>query len=231
MGTEKNGKINENELQKLETKILAIIDEIGRRNANYQEIMTNLPYNTKSGDVTNAVNFLEKKGIVRLSYNGIMLTDPREKIYVASSWKNKIQPEVVKELNAIGYDVYDFKAKNHIFAWSFYKEPYKKWSQGIFDPYYWTAMADSRVHSCYSRDMKALNDCDICVLLCPCGRSAHLEAGYAKGSGKKLYIVISKEEFVPELMYKMADIIFENLPSLYTILIERRKIIFKNIPE
>jgi hypothetical protein len=31
------------------------------------------------------------------------------RIYVASSWKNNIQPEVVHELRKLGHDVYDFK--------------------------------------------------------------------------------------------------------------------------
>jgi hypothetical protein len=37
----------------------------------------------------------------------------------------------------------------------------------------------------------------------PCGRSAHLEAGYFVGAGKPLYIVIY-DPCEPELMYKMA---------------------------
>ena len=31
------------------------------------------------------------------------------KIYVASSWRNKYQQDVVKELREYGHDVYDFK--------------------------------------------------------------------------------------------------------------------------
>jgi nucleoside 2-deoxyribosyltransferase len=50
--------------------------------------------------------------------------------------------------------------------------------------------------------MDALEDCDACVLVMPCGRSAHLEAGFAIGAGKPTAILISEGE--PELMYKMA---------------------------
>ena len=44
---------------------------------------------------------------------------------------------------------------------------------------------------------------DAFVLLMPCGRSAHLEAGWAIGAGKPTAILLSAGE--PELMYKMAD--------------------------
>ena len=47
---------------------------------------------------------------------------------------------------------------------------------------------------------------DTCVMLLPCGRSAHLEAGYMKGRGKRLIIFYAnnaREE--PDLMYLLAD--------------------------
>ena len=45
---------------------------------------------------------------------------------------------------------------------------------------------------------------DAFVLLMPCGRSAHLEAGWAIGQGKPTCILFeTKDE--PELMYKLAD--------------------------
>jgi len=42
-------------------------------------------------------------------------------------------------------------------------------------------------------------------LVMPCGRSAHLGAGYFSGAGKWLIILLSDGE--PELMYNMADYI------------------------
>ena len=56
----------------------------------------------------------------------------------------------------------------------------------------------------FALDMGALETCDAVVLLLPCGRSAHLEAGWAKGNGKHLCIVTA-EGMEPELMYRMAD--------------------------
>jgi hypothetical protein len=41
-------------------------------------------------------------------------------------------------------------------------------------------------------------------LLLPCGRSAHLEAGYVCGQGKEVFVLLSYEQFEPELMYLLA---------------------------
>ncbi len=42
------------------------------------------------------------------------------------------------------------------------------------------------------------------VLVLPCGRSAHTEAGWFAGQGKKVFAYIpNKDCFEPELMYKL----------------------------
>jgi hypothetical protein len=52
------------------------------------------------------------------------------------------------------------------------------------------------------------------VLILPSGKSSHLEAGYAKGCGKKLYIIggFVKGEF--ETMYGFADGMFTDIMEL-----------------
>ena len=52
--------------------------------------------------------------------------------------------------------------------------------------------------------MDALEWADACVLVLPCGRSAHTEAGWMAGRGKKVVVYIPKME-EPELMYKLFD--------------------------
>lgn len=54
-------------------------------------------------------------------------------------------------------------------------------------------------------DKQALDDCDVCVCVLPCGRSAHLEAGYAAGRGKKVIFCLHPDKFEPELMYLLGD--------------------------
>jgi hypothetical protein len=60
-----------------------------------------------------------------------------------------------------------------------------------------------------------------CVLVLPCGRSAHLEAGYFCQPGKLLFILLSTINHEPELMYKMANGIFTELYQLTAALNEK----------
>ena len=53
------------------------------------------------------------------------------------------------------------------------------------------------------------------VLLLPCGRSAHLEAGWALGRRKPTCIVLGGGPVDPELMYLMADYIAPTAASVF----------------
>lgn len=102
------------------------------------------------------------------------------KIYVASSWRNNIQPLVVEALRKAGYEVYDFKNPepgNHGFHWEKIDANWMAWSSEQFKQ----ALSHPIAESGFGPDMKALKECDACVMVLPCGRSAHLEAGYAIG--------------------------------------------------
>ncbi|MFW5920202.1 MAG: hypothetical protein ACOCUS_00075, partial [Polyangiales bacterium] len=54
----------------------------------------------------------------------------------------------------------------------------------------------------FESDRAGLEWCDRLVLLLPCGRSAHLEAGWAAGSGRPVHVLLADGE--PELMYLLA---------------------------
>jgi hypothetical protein len=123
------------------------------------------------------------------------------KIYVASSWRNDIQPQIVKLLRENGHEVYDFKnptEDEHGFHWSEIDPNWKEWDCKE----YITSLAHPIAEHGFSRDWGAMQWADTCVLVLPCGRSAHIEAGYFVGANKRLIIFIVKDE--PELMYKMA---------------------------
>ena len=40
----------------------------------------------------------------------------------------------------------------------------------------------------FRNDIEAMEACDTCVLVLPCGRSAHTEAGWFAGRGKKTMV-------------------------------------------
>ena len=148
------------------------------------------------------------------------------KIYVASSWRNDKQPEIVEYLRLCGYDVYDFKnpeVGDHGFHWSEIDENWKDWSPSEFRH----GLGHQLAHDGFMKDMTALTESDVVVLVQPCGISAHLELGWACGSGKFSVVLLEKGE--PELMYKMANALVtspkEILPWLseFSKMIEKRK--------
>ena len=123
-------------------------------------------------------------------------------MYVASSWRNLIQPDVVKMLVEAGHDVYDFRnpfQNGTGFRWSDIASDWEDWSS--------EELIDGLEHPLASKgfksDMDALDWAEAVVMVMPCGRSSHLELGYAVGQRKKTVVLLSQSE--PELMYKMAD--------------------------
>lgn len=125
------------------------------------------------------------------------------KIYIASSWRNPYYEQVVKRLREEGYEVYDFLNPPHGgngFHWTDVDENAPNWT---FEEY-----AEGLNHPLAERqfkaDLDALEWADACVLVLPCGRSAHTEAGWMAGRGKKVVVYIPKME-EPELMYKLFD--------------------------
>lgn len=124
------------------------------------------------------------------------------KIYVASSWRNERQSDVVKLLRAEGHDVYDFKnpEEGKGFHWSDIDPKWKDWSPSEFR----ARLEHPLAIDGFDSDFSAMEKADTCVLVMPCGRSAHLEAGWFIGAGKRCIILLSDGE--PELMYKMARV-------------------------
>jgi hypothetical protein len=134
------------------------------------------------------------------------------RIYVASSWRNEVQKAVVLGLRAMGHEVYDFKNPapgNNGFAWSGIDPHWKQWDTEAFR----RALQHPIAQGGFALDMNALRTCDACVLVLPCGRSAHLELGWAAGAGKRTF-VLSPDPEEPELMYLMCDGIYSRLSEL-----------------
>ena len=125
----------------------------------------------------------------------------KRKIYVASSWRNEFYPEVVEALRRAGHEVYDFRnppSGDEGFKWSCVAENYMEWSPQE----YREQLEHPKTVRQFDNDIKAMEACDTCVLVLPCGRSAHTEAGWFAGRGRTVvvYIPVRQE---PELMYKL----------------------------
>lgn len=123
------------------------------------------------------------------------------KIYVASSWRNSLQPLVVSRLRAAEHEVYNFKNPgpgDDGFHWSEIDAQWEGWDRETFR----SALNHPVAVSGFGKDFAAMEWADAFVLVMPCGRSAHLELGWAIGAGKPAFILLDDGE--PELMYRMA---------------------------
>ncbi len=139
------------------------------------------------------------------------------KIYVASSWRNSLQPWVVTLLREQGHEVYDFRNPpgGSGFSWREIDPAWECWSPQKFRD----ALEHPVAIDGFSTDMNALLDADCCVLVMPCGRSAFLELGFAVGDGQET-IVYWPEQAEPELMVKMADRIATSVEELLAVVAE-----------
>jgi len=146
------------------------------------------------------------------------------RIYVASSWRNETQQNVVKELRSAGHQVYDFKNPpgGTGFSWSEIDPNWLEWTNKEFV----NALAHPIAERGFNSDFDAMQWADACVLVLPCGRSAHSEAGWMQGSGKPTFI-FSPGNHEPELMYKMFEKVCTTLDEVTEGLkdLERLKVI------
>lgn len=138
------------------------------------------------------------------------------KIYVASSWRNDYQPVVVRELRDAGHEIYDFKNSEWNgsgFHWSEIDPEYRNWSFSEYEK----ALTHDLAEAGFNSDMDAMRWADACVLVLPCGRSAHLELGWFVGQGKSTCVLYPlNDEIEPELMTKMCDAQFCRLIDVIT---------------
>ena len=149
------------------------------------------------------------------------------RIYVSSSWKNELQPKIVALLREHGHKVYDFRhpnGRNDRNVWEEITESLNlsiAYQQGIILPdNYDRMLSDQRVRDRFDDHFKAMNDADTCVLLLPCGRSSHVEAGYMAGAGKRVFVYDTGTHVTPELMYLTFDGYFHDKKALLEALAE-----------
>lgn len=138
------------------------------------------------------------------------------KVYVASSWRNDIQPAVVTDLLNDGHKVYDFRnpPESTGFGWAEVGMPsyIAATNSDVPADEYLAGLTHPRAVEGFAADFKAMRWADTFVLVLPCGRSAHLELGWAVG--RKRTAILVEPEVTPELMYMMVDRIFTVRSSL-----------------
>jgi hypothetical protein len=126
------------------------------------------------------------------------------RIYLASSWRNEHQADVLAKLRAGGHEVYDFKNPapgNTGFGW---RQIDPELKENLSADRLRRVLAHPIAEAGFKCDFDAMKWADVCVLLLPSGMSAHLEAGWFAGAGKPV-VVCAPEIREPELMYKCFD--------------------------
>lgn len=194
-------------------------------------------------------------------------------VYVASSWRNPMQPMICETLKVAGIDHYDFRnpeggtgfswsevksddapdsiarcahcageiARTTFAALGFMEPDYdpetdqpcwrhtsngyaacgnlrdfaipKKGSDWEDRDEYLRMMAHPRALAGFEADFNAMQKADTFVMVLPCGKSAHLELGWAIGAGKRTAILL-ENPVEPELMYHCADYLARNVMDL-----------------
>lgn len=142
------------------------------------------------------------------------------RIYLASSWRNARYLEVLGALRGAGHDVYDFRAPrpgDRGFHWTDVWKDIKDAGEGDWRTARGVQLIEMLEHPIakagFQSDMDALRAADITVLVLPCGRSAHLELGYAVGAGKPTAVLLD-DTSEPELMYRMVTALVPTINDL-----------------
>lgn len=147
------------------------------------------------------------------------------KIYVASSWRNQSQPNTVIGLRACGYEVYDFrepKPDETGFSWKTIDPNWEEWNTAQWREALKTPIAKAG----YKNDRDGMDWADVCVLLLPCGRSAHLEAGFMAGQGKPVFTLACEtvEADLMNLLLGPAENLCATFPELLEALFPLRDV-------
>lgn len=135
-------------------------------------------------------------------------------VYLASSWRNPIYPGVVATLKAAGVDHYDFRNPPNGAGFGWEQIGGVAGSQPTPLDVYLKMIDHPVAVAGFTADFEAMQRADTMVLVLPCGRSAHLELGWAIGAGKRTAVLL-EDPVMPELMYRAADYL---APSLFDLL-------------
>jgi hypothetical protein len=148
------------------------------------------------------------------------------KIYVASSWRNPFYADVLRILREAGHDVWDWRnppTGGNGFKWQDAGAPDYQHGDRVDTATYKAMVETVAAQAGFQSDLQGMMFADICVLLLPSGRSAHMEAGYMCGRGKPVHVLrMIPDE--PDLMH----LLFDEIHSSPAELVARLEVIKQN---
>jgi hypothetical protein len=135
-------------------------------------------------------------------------------VYVASSWRNTLYPAVIETFRAAGIPHYDFRNPPGRAGFGWEQVGGEAFAHSQPSAAYLDMIQHPLAIEGFDADFTAMQKADTFVLVLPCGKSAHLELGWAVGAGKRTAILL-EDPMEPELMYRMVDHLS---PSLFDLL-------------
>lgn len=124
-------------------------------------------------------------------------------MYVIGSLRNPNIPVVAGKLREIGIDAFD----QWYAAGPEADDYWQKYSNQRGQTYA-EALRDYAAQHVFEFDLTHLNRCDAALLVLPAGKSGHLELGYARGLGKRTFILFDKVPDRYDVMYNFAEEVF-----------------------
>lgn len=131
------------------------------------------------------------------------------KLYIIGALKNRSIIPLANEIRELGFDVFDDWISPGETADEKWQEYEKKRGRS-----YEEAIAGHHAETVFRYDLGHLDSAEIVVMVLPCGKSGHLEFGWAVGQGKTGFILFEKEPDRYDIMYKFADGLFFNKEAL-----------------
>lgn len=138
--------------------------------------------------------------------NMLLRPYPGLNVYPASSWRNRFYPDVIAALKDAGHRPYDWKQSG--FTWG-----------GVapigLGPHadYISELRRGAANLQFRRDINAIDNADVLVLILPAGASAHAEPMRAHDKGKPTVIMLNARA-QRDVMHAVADAFVEDIPSL-----------------
>lgn len=135
------------------------------------------------------------------------------KVYLIGALNNRNLIELANEIRGLGIDVFDDWISPGEYTDDYWREYETRRGRS-----YGEALAGHHAGMVFAFDKWHLDDSDVVVLVLPCGKSAHLELGYALGQGKVGYVLFDDEPDRYDVMYRFADGVFFSRAALLDIL-------------
>lgn len=123
---------------------------------------------------------------------------PISSVYIIGSLRNEAVVKVGNKLREVGIEGFDDWSSPGPEA----DDYWKKYSEARGQTYLEALNSWSAKHV-FAFDKHHLDRCDAAILVCPAGKSCHLELGYMVGSGKPTWVLMDDPERW-DVMYQFA---------------------------